>query len=126
MKTAYGHTFMTTGLLLAAFAVAAQAQVPGGTQLWVKRYNGGDDLGNTLAVDGAGNVFVTGSEATPGKQGCTTVAYSSTGVPLWTNRTSLVSPAIWTTVSPGPVVVNGHNTVTNPISGTRQSCRLSQ
>jgi len=35
----------------------------------------------------------------------------------------LVSP-LWTTVSPGPVVVNGQNTVTNVISGTRMSYRL--
>jgi len=40
--------------------------------------------------------------------------------------TNLVSPSIWTTVTPEPVVVNGQNTVTNPISGTQQFFRLSQ
>ena len=39
---------------------------------------------------------------------------------------NLVSPAVWTTVVPGPVVVNGNNTVTNPISGSQQFYRLSQ
>jgi len=39
---------------------------------------------------------------------------------------NLVSPAFWTTVSPGPVLINGQNTVTIPISGTRQFFRLSQ
>jgi uncharacterized repeat protein (TIGR03803 family) len=39
---------------------------------------------------------------------------------------NLVSPALWTTVSPIPVVVNGQNTVTNPISYTQQFYRLSQ
>ena len=39
---------------------------------------------------------------------------------------NLLSPAAWTTVSPGPVVVNGHNAVTNPIAGTQQFYRLSQ
>ena len=34
--------------------------------------------------------------------------------------------AAWTTVSTAPVVVNGQNTVTNPISGTKQFYRLSQ
>lgn len=34
--------------------------------------------------------------------------------------------ADWTPVSPGPVVVNGQNTVTNPMSGTPQFYRLSQ
>src|ERR1019366_7254105 len=38
---------------------------------------------------------------------------------------NLVSPAVWTTVVPGPVAVNGNNTVTNPISGTQQFYRLS-
>src|SRR6266568_3610461 len=42
------------------------------------------------------------------------------------STTNLVSPAIWTNVSPGPVVLNRQNTVTNPISGTRQFYRLSQ
>jgi uncharacterized repeat protein (TIGR03803 family) len=39
--------------------------------------------------------------------------------------TNLVSPASWTNVSPGPVVVNGQNAVTNPISGTQKFYRLS-
>jgi len=65
-----------------------------------------------------------------------TISSSSTNVILtWpTNAagftlqstTNLVSPAVWTTVSPAPVVVNGQNTVTNPISGTQQFYRLSQ
>src|SRR5439155_21801 len=42
------------------------------------------------------------------------------------STTNLVSPAVWTTVSPGPVVVNGQKAVTNPISGTQQFYRLSQ
>jgi hypothetical protein len=42
------------------------------------------------------------------------------------STTNLVSPAVWSTVSPGPVVVNGQNAVTNPISGKQQFYRLSQ
>jgi len=41
------------------------------------------------------------------------------------SATNLGSP-VWTTNSPAPVVVNGQNTVTNPISGTQQFFRLSQ
>jgi hypothetical protein len=33
---------------------------------------------------------------------------------------------VWTTNSPAPVVANGQNTVTNPISGTQQFFRLTQ
>jgi uncharacterized repeat protein (TIGR03803 family) len=42
------------------------------------------------------------------------------------STTNLVSPAFWTTNSSLPVVVNGMNTVTNPISGAQQFFRLSQ
>jgi uncharacterized repeat protein (TIGR03803 family) len=41
------------------------------------------------------------------------------------STTNLVSP-VWGTVSPGPVLVNGQNTVTNPFSGAQQFFRLSQ
>ena len=39
--------------------------------------------------------------------------------------TNLASPAVWATVYPAPLVVNGHNAVTNPITGTQQFYRLS-
>ncbi len=39
---------------------------------------------------------------------------------------NLVSPAVWTTVFPGPVIVNGQNAVTNTISGTQKFYRLIQ
>jgi hypothetical protein len=42
------------------------------------------------------------------------------------STTNLGSSAVWTTNAPAPVVVNGQNTVTNPISGTQQFFRLSQ
>jgi uncharacterized repeat protein (TIGR03803 family) len=42
------------------------------------------------------------------------------------STTNLVSPTVWTTNSPAPVIVDGQNTVTNPISGAQQFYRLSQ
>jgi len=51
--------------------------------------------------------------------------FDYTGYTLQTT-TNLVSPAVWTAVSPGPVVINGQNAVTNPISGTQQFYRLRQ
>jgi len=42
------------------------------------------------------------------------------------SATELDSSAVWTTNSLGPVVVNGQNAVTNPISGTKQFFRLSR
>ena len=41
------------------------------------------------------------------------------------STTNLLLP-VWTTNSPSPVVINGQNTVTNPISGSQQFFRLSQ
>jgi uncharacterized repeat protein (TIGR03803 family) len=35
-------------------------------------------------------------------------------------------PAAWSAVSPAPVVINGQNTVTNPVSGTHRFYQLSQ
>ena len=40
------------------------------------------------------------------------------------SATNLVSPSVWSTNLPAPVIVSGQNTVTNPISGTRQFYRL--
>jgi hypothetical protein len=42
------------------------------------------------------------------------------------STTNLRSSAAWASNSFAPVVVNGQNTVTNPISGTQQFFRLSQ
>ena len=42
------------------------------------------------------------------------------------STTNLVSPAVWRTVSPVPVVVNGQNTVTNSILDAQKFFRLSQ
>jgi hypothetical protein len=38
--------------------------------------------------------------------------------------TNLVPPVVWSTSSPAPVVVNGQNSVTNPITGAQQFYRL--
>jgi len=40
------------------------------------------------------------------------------------STTNLAPPAVWTTNSPRPVLLNGLNTVTNPISGLQQFYRL--
>ena len=58
--------------------------------LWTNRYNGpgnGYDQAIAMAVDGSGNVFVTGnSVGSGGNYDYATIAYSGAGVPLWTNR----------------------------------------
>jgi hypothetical protein len=63
-----------------------------GIPLWTNRYNGpgnNADVANAVAVDEAGNVFVTGGSyrsSTYTSSDFATVAYSGAGVPLWTNR----------------------------------------
>ena len=42
------------------------------------------------------------------------------------SSSNLGPTAVWASNSPGPVVVNGQNTVTNPITGTQMFFRLSQ
>ena len=53
------------------------------------------------------------------------VGFDYTGYTLQ-STTNLVSPAFWTNVSPGQVVVDGQNTVTSSIFGTQQYFRLKQ
>ena len=40
------------------------------------------------------------------------------------STTNLVSPVVWSTNSPAPVVIAGQNTVTNPITDPQQFYRL--
>jgi uncharacterized repeat protein (TIGR03803 family) len=42
------------------------------------------------------------------------------------STTNLVPAAVWSTVSPEPIIFNGQNLVINPASGTQQFYRLSQ
>ena len=61
-----------------------------GAPLWTNRYNGPgnyDDSAYAVAVDGNGNVFVTGySFGDISAEDYATIKYSNAGVALWTNR----------------------------------------
>jgi hypothetical protein len=61
-----------------------------GVALWTNRYNGpgnSTDQARAVAVDGSGNVFVTGQSVGGGSgNDYATIAYSGAGVGLWTNR----------------------------------------
>jgi hypothetical protein len=58
-----------------------------GNQLWQAQYSGGvfNQL-NALAVDGAGNVYVTGYSSSAGPYRADTVKYDSNGQQLWVAR----------------------------------------
>ena len=60
-----------------------------GVPLWTNRYNGPGnsiDTASAIAVDTNGNVFVTGGASNGTNSDYLTLAYSNSGVPLWTNR----------------------------------------
>jgi hypothetical protein len=61
-----------------------------GVPLWTNYYDGpghGIDHALSLALDRSGNVFVTGiSDRGDANYDYATIAYSNSGVPLWTNR----------------------------------------
>jgi hypothetical protein len=62
-----------------------------GVSLWEKRYNNneanGEDIANAIAVDGSGNVYVTGQSAGNGTNwDFYTIAYDPNGNILWTDR----------------------------------------
>lgn len=85
-----------------------------GVPLWTNLYGGGyaGDAAYGLAVDGNGRVFVTGYSWNAFAEDYATVAYSSTGVPLWTNRyggslTSMDVAYALAADSTGNVIVTG-------------------
>ncbi|MDQ3022710.1 MAG: SBBP repeat-containing protein [Bacteroidota bacterium] len=63
---------------------------PSGEQQWVMRYDGpahGEDFPNSIAVDGLGNVYVTGSSVGVGTSSdFATISYNSSGVVRWIKR----------------------------------------
>jgi hypothetical protein len=86
------HPIPTTPLLLACFLcllpALTRAETP--VEAWVQRYNGpgnNEDEARAVAADTNGNVFVTGTSYGAGSDSdFATIAYSSAGAPLWTNR----------------------------------------
>ncbi len=82
--------FTDTNSTLAAPAFAVVKYSSAGALLWVRQYNAVahlSDKASSVATDTNGTVFVHGSSyRSDGFYDYATVAYSSAGVPLWSNR----------------------------------------
>ena len=65
-----------------------------GNQIWVRRYNGpkssSRDSANALAIDGLGNIYVTGESESSGSpySDYATIKYDANGNQMWVNRYS--------------------------------------
>jgi len=78
---------MVFGMVLLLCAVPAFAQTV--DTAWVRRYDGPanyEDQANDIAVDGSGNVYVTGTSADFESYDYATVKYNPTGTELWVRR----------------------------------------
>lgn len=88
-----GHVYVT-GLscnnqpCLDSDATTIKHDAASGHRMWVADYdNGGrDDSANAIALDGAGNVHITGSSQNSTDHDYITVKYNPSGSPLWSAR----------------------------------------
>lgn len=90
-----------------------------GVPLWTNRYNGAQkraDMAHSMAVDGDGNVVVTGSSPDASLYGhCVTIKYSGAGVPLWSRTYAASQSQGWKVAvdAVGNVVVLGNLTTSD-------------
>lgn len=91
-----------------------------GVQQWVARYNGpsnGTDEAFSVAVDGSGNVYVTGQSLSGTNYDFATIKYNSAGVQQWVSRyngpqSSLDNASVVRVDGSGNVYVTGGSTGT--------------
>ena len=84
-----GNVYVTGTSMAANFYMnyATVKYSPDGEELWVRRYDGsgnGNDAATALALDGRGNVYVTGkSKSAASDTDYATIKYSPDGQELW-------------------------------------------
>src|ERR1041385_2069584 len=99
--------------------------VSGNTLYGTTAFGGPSDHGTVFSISFAPQLNITLSAANAILSWPTNYAgFDYTGYTL--QATTNLAPPVWTSNLPSPVVVNGRNTVTNPITGTHQFFRLSQ
>jgi len=91
-----------------------------GVQQWIKRYSGislSDNVPVSMALDGSGNIFVTGKSGSPFALDFATIKYNSSGVQQWVKRYNGIGnaddyPSAMTTDNSGNVIVTGSSVST--------------
>lgn len=87
---ASGNVYVTGASIGLSYDYATIKYNSAGVQQWAARYNGtgnSEDVATALAVDGNGNVYVTGkSWGTTANHDYATVKFNSSGAQLWVNR----------------------------------------
>ena len=98
-----------------------------GNTLYGTAFHGGSSANGTVfSLSFAPQLTLTLSETNVVLSWPTNAAgFDYTGFTLQT-ATDLTPSASWTPVSPAPVITAGRNTVTNPITSTKQFYRLIQ
>jgi len=126
------QTFTTLHIFTATFGTYPNATNSDGAWPRAGLILSGNTLYGTAFEGGSSGYGTVFSLSLPAPPQLTIIASGTNVILTWpTNAagftlqstTNLGSPAVWTTVSPGPVVVNGQNAVTNPISGTQKFYR---
>lgn len=110
-------TGYSTGTLADFFTIKYNSN---GTALWTKRFNGtanGNDEGKQIAIDGLGNIYVTGFSAVTGTGASdyTTIKYNSNGDQLWVRNYNGPANSVDAAVSiafdaSGNIYVTGYST----------------
>jgi len=79
-----GHSIATSTFFKECFTAKI---LPSGSEAWVQRYSPGgtsESFGNSICVDGSGNVYVAGySDASSANTDWLVIKYSSTGIEEW-------------------------------------------
>jgi hypothetical protein len=147
--TASGGTLYVGGVFITAGSVGATNIAAWDGSSWSALGPGFNNAVNAIATSGntlyaAGDFITSGGKFSPymamanvlapppttsallsGTDFILTWPASAIGFTLQ-STTNLVSPVVWTTNSPAPVVINGQTTVTNLISGGQKFYRLRQ
>ena len=124
------------GTIFKLTTVATSSNSPGASQSSDTTATSGETVDNSTnnldAGDGSSALTLSSAGSTPPltisqAQGNLVLSWPTASTVFTLESTpSLTSPVVWTTVSPGPVVINGRNTVTNRLSSTQQFYRLRQ